>query len=275
MRLAKPVWMMGIGLIVVLTVLVSASQLTLAQEVDPAQMELGARLYAENCAVCHGDNGQGRVGATLAQDWPSIQPELTIKTTIVNGIQGSVMPAWDQSNGGPLTSAEIDAIVAYILSWQTSGVPNLTPVPTATAIPPITPVPGVEGDPNAGAMIFVQDCAVCHGDQGQGRVGATLAKDWPAIRPDLAVKRTIINGIPGSAMPAWSQENGGPLSETDINNLVAFILTLPAIPNQAQPTPTSAPEASPFFSGWGGVLLFVVLTVAILAIVLLIQRRKS
>jgi len=275
MRLAKPVWMMGIGLIVVLTVLVSASQLTLAQEVDPAQMELGARLYAENCAVCHGDNGQGRVGATLAQDWPSIQPELTIKTTIVNGIQGSVMPAWDQSNGGPLTSAEIDAIVAYILSWQTSGVPNLTPVPTATAIPPITPVPGVEGDPNAGATIFVQDCAVCHGDQGQGRVGATLAKDWPAIRPDLAVKRTIIDGIPGSAMPAWSQENGGPLSETDINNLVAFILTLPAIPNQAQPTPTSAPEASPFFSGWGGVLLFVVLTVAILAIVLLIQRRKS
>lgn len=275
MRLSKPVWMMGIGLIAVLTVLVSASQLTLAQEVDPAQMELGARLYAENCAVCHGDNGQGRIGATLAQDWPSIQPELTIKTTIVNGIQGSVMPAWDQSNGGPLTSAEIDAIVAHILSWQTSGVPNLTPAPTATTIPPITPVPGVEGDPNAGAMIFAQDCAVCHGDQAQGRVGATLAKDWPAIRPDLAVKGTIVDGIPGSVMPAWSQENGGPLSETDINDLVAFILTLPAIPNQAQPTPTSTPEGSPFFSGWGGVLLFVVLTVVILAIVLLIQRRKS
>ena len=275
MRLFKPTWMMGLGLVLVLAAMASASGLVLAQEVDPAQLELGARLYAQNCAVCHGDRGQGRVGATLAQDWPSIQPELTIKSTIVNGIRGSVMPAWDQSNGGPLTGAEIDAIVAYILSWQTAGVPNLTPAPTATAIPPITPVPGVEGDPNAGAVVYAQNCAVCHGDQGQGRVGATLAKDWPSIRADLAVKGTIANGIPNTAMPAWSQEQGGPLSEMNINNLVAFILTLPAIPNQAQPTPTPVPEASPFFSGWGGVLIFVVLIIAIVAAILFAQRRKS
>ena len=185
------------------------------------------------------------------------------------------MPAWGQANGGPLTEDEIEAIATYILSWQTSGVPNLTPKPTATLLPPITPVPGVEGDPNAGAVLFAANCAPCHGDKGQGRIGATLSQDWPGIRPDLAIKGTITNGISGSAMPAWSQEKGGPLSEVDINNLVAFIMSLPAIPNQAQPTPTPTPIPSTFLAGWGGFFVFLVLIIAIIAIAMLVQRRKS
>jgi mono/diheme cytochrome c family protein len=185
------------------------------------------------------------------------------------------MPSWSQANGGPLTDDEIDAIVTYILSWQTSGVPNLTPAPTATALPPITPVPGVEGDPNAGAALFAQDCAPCHGDKGQGRIGATLAKDWPGVRPDLAVKSTISNGIAGSVMPAWSQAKGGPLSEPEINNLVAFILTLPSQPDQSQPTPTPTPNPTTFFTGWGGVLVFVVLLAGIVAIIWIAQRRDQ
>ena len=290
MRLIKPAWMIGPGIMLVLAALLSAplerAQLSAgipwgfvgnasAQEADPAQLELGAQLYNENCAICHGENGQGRIGATLAQDWPSIQPELTIESTIANGITGSVMPAWSQENGGPLSNEEIAAIATYILSWQTSGIPNRTPVPTATLVPPITPVPGVEGDPNAGAMLFGENCAVCHGDKGQGRIGATLAQDWPGIRPDLSIKGTIASGIRGSAMPAWSQENGGPLSDTDINNLVAFIMTLPAVPGQAQPTPTPTSASSNFLAGWGGVLIFVLLVIAIIAIAIVAQRRKS
>jgi cytochrome c oxidase cbb3-type subunit 3 len=290
MRLIKPAWMIGLGVMLVLAALLSVPldrphesagvtwgfvSSAAAQETDPAQLELGAQLYNQNCAICHGENGQGRIGATLAQDWPSIQPELTIETTIANGIAGSVMPAWSQAKGGPLTDEEIAAIAIYILSWQTSGLPKFTPAPTATLVPPITPVPGVEGDPNAGAVLFAENCAACHGDNGQGRIGATLAQDWPGIRPDLSVKGTIATGIRGSAMPAWSQENGGPLSDADINNLVAFIMSLPAVPGQAQPTPTPTPAASTFLAGWGGVLVFVVLIVAIILIAIIAQRRKS
>jgi mono/diheme cytochrome c family protein len=275
MRLFRPVWIMALGFTLVLAGLISAWQLALAQEPDPAQLALGARLYNENCLVCHGVNGQGRIGATLAKDWPSVQPELTIVSTIVNGVGGSVMPAWGQANGGPLTNEEINALVAYILSWQTGGILQLTPPPTPTAFPPITPIPGVEGDPNAGAALFAQNCAACHGDKGQGRIGATLAKDWSGIRPDLAVKGTISNGVSGSVMPAWSQAKGGPLSELDINNLVAFIMTLPAQPDQSQPTPAPTSTTSTFFTGWGGVLVFVVLLIAVIAIALVAQRRQS
>ncbi|NOZ26909.1 MAG: c-type cytochrome [Chloroflexi bacterium] len=98
---------------------------------------------------------------------------------------GSPMLAWSKKYGGPLTDEEIDALVLYILSWETGGIPPLTPTATFTPRPPITPIPGVEGDPNRGAVLYQENCAVCHGPNGEGRVGATLAKNWPSIRADL------------------------------------------------------------------------------------------
>jgi len=213
------------------TLAVLASMLVLAlpgfgQEGDDKEtLELGAKLYAENCAVCHGPNGQGRIGATLAKDWPSIRPDLQVAETIRTGIPGSPMPAWSQENGGPLAADEITALVAYILSWQTGGPPVIYPTPTGAPLSPLTPPPGVSGDPNQGAVIFDQNCVVCHGKNGEGRVGATLSKDWPSIRPDLQVKASIVRGIPGSAMPAWSQENGGPLTGEQVDHVVSYILT--------------------------------------------------
>ena len=62
----------------------------------------------------------------------------------------------------------------------------------------------VAGDPTAGAGLYSENCVMCHGDKGQGRIGARLSKAFSGIRPDLSVRSTIINGISGSAMPAWS-----------------------------------------------------------------------
>src|SRR5450759_348656 len=82
------------------------------------------------------------------------------------------------------------------------------------------------GDATRGAQLFAQDCAVCHGDRAQGRVGATLAKDFPGIRVEALLKETLSNGGQGSVMPAWSSAKGGPLSDAQINDLVAFIRSL-------------------------------------------------
>jgi len=242
-----------------------------AQTPGQDQLEQGARLFAANCAVCHGAKGEGRVGATLAKDWPSIRPDLEVRATIENGITGSPMPAWGVKNGGPLTDTEIDALVVYILSWSTGGPPVIPPTPTYYPRPAITPPPNVEGDPNRGSALYDQNCAVCHGQNGEGRIGATLAKTWPSIRPDLEVKETISNGIKGSPMPAWNQANGGPLTEEEINDLVAFVLTIKPAGAQATASPTPAlpgPLANAF-----GVVLTIVLIILVVWVALAVQSR--
>jgi mono/diheme cytochrome c family protein len=262
-----------IGLFALLLLLAAGllSRPASAQEpVDQEKLNRGAQLYVDNCAVCHGENGEGRVGASLTQAWPSIRPDLTVQNTIANGIPGSAMPAWSQASGGPLTDAEIDDLTYYILSWQEGGPPAVDLGPTATPRPPITPVPDVSGDPNTGGVLYDQNCAVCHGANGEGRIGATLAQDWPSIRPDLAVRTTIANGISGSTMPAWSQANGGPLSEQEIDHITAFVIALE--PGVVATTPESTPEPAPVANDlrwllWlGGFVLLVV-------IIMLVSRR--
>jgi mono/diheme cytochrome c family protein len=267
------------NLIQILIVLISISLLwvsvVLAQEQDDPQYQQGAQVYAENCALCHGPNGEGRVGATLAKDWPSIRPDLITRQTIDRGVDGTVMPAWSQENGGPLTDEDLDALVYFILSWQIGGAPQITPGNTPTPRAAVSPVPGVEGDPNQGGVLYDQNCAVCHGNDGEGRIGVSLAKDWPSIRPDLTVKSTIEKGVTGSAMPAWSQANGGPLSESDVEDLVAFVMTwsgasLESEPGVNQDVDTTGDEASSL-SGWTGFLVTVIVFGLIIALFLLIQ----
>ncbi len=265
---------LGWALLIAIAVLALARTFGYAQTPAGDQLEQGAQLFAANCAVCHGANGQGRIGATLAKDWSAIRPDLRIRETISNGVQGSVMPAWSQAKGGPLSEADIDALTAYILSWQSGGPQSFLPLPTLAPRLPITPIPNVEGDPNQGAALFAQNCAVCHGQNGEGRIGATLAKAWTTIRADLRVKSTIENGIAGSVMPAWSQANGGPLTETQINDLVAFVFTLPVV-EQVQATQSSPiPGGASLLSGWAGILVFLILLGVLIAAALLVQSRR-
>jgi mono/diheme cytochrome c family protein len=259
--------------LLLMVLILSATISVSAQQTDDPQLLLGAEIYAENCAICHGINGEGRVGATLAKNWPSIRPDLATSATIANGVAGTAMPAWSQANGGPLTEEEIDAVVAYILSWQTGGAPRITPGATATSRPLISPFPDIEGDPNRGAILFDQNCAVCHGPNGEGRIGATLTKNWSSIRPDLAISSTIARGVPGTAMPAWSQEHGGPLTEGDIDDIVAFVMTLSA-PSVGL-TATPAPQRVSPLIGWGGVILTIFLFVLIIGVALALQRSTT
>ncbi|MCC7353987.1 MAG: c-type cytochrome, partial [Anaerolineae bacterium] len=162
-----------------------------AQGGDP---ERGAALYAENCVVCHGPDGQGRVGATLAAPFASVQPEALLRQTIVRGVAGSTMPAWGRANGGPLSDAQVEDLVAFVLSLSGGQAPK---VPTPTPFP-VTPIPtavGATGDPNRGAQVYAENCVTCHGPDGQGRIGAVLAKDFPAIQPNAYIRDVVSRGV--------------------------------------------------------------------------------
>ncbi len=202
-------------------------------------VQRGGQLFVANCAVCHGVDGRGRVGANL-HAFPGIEVNTEIAQTVRDGIPGSPMPAWGAVNGGPLSDQDISDIVAYVVS-AFSGTSPIEPLPTYVA-PPVTPLPGIPGDASAGAVVFAANCAVCHGDRGQGRIGRTLAKAWEATDPLAYIRQVVNDGIPGSAMPAWSQAKGGPLTDADIANVGAFVLTLN--PAASMPTPVSTPAGA-------------------------------
>jgi hypothetical protein len=115
---------------------------------------------------------------------------------------------------------------------------------------------------------------VCHGANGEERVGSTLAKPWSSVRPDLSLKNAIVKGVPGSPMPAWSQEYGGPLSESEVNDIVAYILSW-EIPTQNGDQPESREISSSWFTGWGGVFVFWLIFLFLIGIILFLQRRNS
>jgi plastocyanin/mono/diheme cytochrome c family protein len=89
-----------------------------------------------------------------------------------------------------------------------------------------------------GGFLFARNCSSCHGLTGKGaeeRGGGALPGailNTPDNRPtspgDLAAKQarfryTIACGRVGTLMPAWSQDQGGPLNDFQINQLLALI----------------------------------------------------
>jgi len=75
-----------------------------------------------------------------------------------------------------------------------------------------------------GAEIYQEQCVACHGAQGEGGSG-------PALNNRSLLKNTldsvffsvIRSGVPGTQMPAWNVDFGGPLTDEDVHDLVAFI----------------------------------------------------
>jgi cytochrome c oxidase cbb3-type subunit 3 len=82
--------------------------------VDPkADRSAGKKLFADNCAVCHGPAGKGdrRVGAPNLTDgiWLYGSDKATIVDGLWNG-RGSVMPAWT----GRLDDTAIKAVTVFV-----------------------------------------------------------------------------------------------------------------------------------------------------------------
>ena len=65
--------------------------------------------------------------------------------------------------------------------------------------------------------LYAENCAGCHGAEGRG--GAAIALNNPvylAIADDAAIRKVILKGVPGTAMPAFGQSAGGMLTDAQV-----------------------------------------------------------
>jgi len=81
-------------------------------------------------------------------------------------------------------------------------------------------VPGVSlAGPDEGAVLYQQNCSVCHGVDGDGGVGIPLnLPDFLAVASDDYLRNTLHNGRPGRVMPAF-----GNLSDAEVDAVIEYI----------------------------------------------------
>lgn len=101
-------------ILAVTTYLQGLSNPALAADTDPAVLETGSTVFADNCAACHGDNAEGipEMGAPNLADnvWIYGDDRQSIFETIWHGRQGH-MPHWE----GRLNDLDRKILTLYVL----------------------------------------------------------------------------------------------------------------------------------------------------------------
>lgn len=132
---------------------------------------------------------------------------------------------------------------------------NILPRPIPNAMTDADRAHGIEAAKADRQAVFKNDCATCHVVPGNGKYGKALydavcgvcheAEHRATMVPDLHAIKTptnnsfwqtwIAHGKPGSLMPAFSTADGGPLNDTQIASLAAYLDS--AMPSHAAPPP--------------------------------------
>ena len=222
-------------------------------EILAVQLNDAMTLYAENCAVCHGLAGEG-IGSipSLNNEGLRSMDYGELLKIIDRGRYDTAMPAWNKSDGGPLSDYQSEELVALIQygNWEATqdrvvnlGLAPLVPFSTEPDPVLYESIAALENGAvlQQAITIFAQECVACHGADG---LGTSLA---PALN-DLVVRETapdelhrvITLGTSGTLMAGWSST----LTEDDINALVTLIgrwdeIELGAIPAPDVPIVTT------------------------------------
>ena len=209
----------------------------------------GRALYMEQCASCHGVQGDGRGEAAAYVNPPprnfttgvykfrstmsgQLPTDDDLFRTITIGIAGTAMDRY-----AALPEQDRRALVAYLKSLSPRFAQEGADQPIAFPAPrPLTPESAARGR----AAYERMQCAACHGDgaRGDGPLAADLSDtDGLPIRPaDMtrpqlkggrapeSVFRSVMTGLDGTPMPSY----GDSLMPEEAWDLALYIFSLSA-----------------------------------------------
>ena len=223
--------------------LLAVTSISQATEANPINAPL---LYHNYCSVCHGDRGNGQSKANMSlnpapRDFttPLAKRELSRERmihAIAKGRPNTAMVGWETQ----LSEAEIGALADYLRT---------------TFLNPEGKVASHPGKP-----LYEQNCAVCHGDHGDGGRWTTgmnvKPRDFTSERGRALSRETMLDAVnhgrPGTAMASFA----GQLTPQQIGDVVDYIrLAFIALPEEipglsgtyahgkeVAPTPAPTPE---------------------------------
>lgn len=170
----------------------------------------GAEIYVANCESCHGANGTGAVAPAIGSiEFLASVDDTQISQLIDVGVPGTEMVAYSIDYGGPLTSAEVDAVTTYLRSLEAvefSMANWRTPL---------------ENENLTGEQLFVLACSRCHGADRAGDEEAgipSLAPTSAALESsDIFLYNRVNEGY--KQMPRF----GRILTDAQINSIIAYL----------------------------------------------------
>ena len=171
---------------------------------DEEAMKVGQRLYANNCAVCHGSTGRGSLGFPnlTDNDWLYGGEPETIKTTLLYGRNGQ-MPA--KGLKPDMSSTDVSNLTHYLLSFSGRS--------------------DDEAAVKAGSEMYATACVACHGADAKGNqaIGAPNLTDNVWLYGSTAEKITqTLNYGRAGVMPAQLEK----LGEEKVHLLAAYVYSL-------------------------------------------------
>jgi cytochrome c oxidase cbb3-type subunit 3/ubiquinol-cytochrome c reductase cytochrome c subunit len=159
----------------------------------------GQELYRKMCAVCHGATGEGYAAddapSLVSREWLASASDDFIRAAIAQGRRGTTMSSWSVKRAGPLSDADVDAVVAFL---RTAQEPRLSNGPVHLDERPLS------GDAAAGVDVFAKNCAGCHGARGVGGSAVHIGGlDFLQSASNGFLRYAVARGRHGTAMPAF------------------------------------------------------------------------
>lgn len=184
-----------------------AAQLRDDQAAGSADAVAAGQAAFAMCAGCHGQDGHGVIGVgprLNSTNYLAAAPNSFFEDTLKKGRAGTNMVAF----GASMPQEQVDALVAYIRSWQTTDGIELDESP-------------LTGSTEEGEQVWNDICSRCHGRSGAGYSeagsGTGIGRaDFLDVASNGFLRAVVKNGKDNTQMKSFSTDS--PISVADLTD---------------------------------------------------------